>query len=113
MDIPGDPEELIVEFQIPIEEMEDIWTCRVTIRKGVSVLAVDANAMDSLQAVMLAFDAAREKLKKYYPSSTWNGLPIDLAFPAHIPYVCGHDNYKHIEKYAEDYLLQSFPVTKT
>lgn len=61
-----------------------------------------------MQAIMLAFDAVREILKAKFPEATWQGLPIDLAFPKSLPYVVSLDVYKEIEAFADQLLRARF-----
>jgi len=75
----------------------------------VSAVATVSGA-DEVQVVMIVFDALRQRLKELFPTATWLGLPVDIAFPRAIPYVAGFDTYKEIETMADKHIEDKYRI---
>jgi len=100
-----------IEVQIcePVLIEPDLHRCDFTILSAsAGTSSASAYGADSVQAVMLSFDAIRDALKSTHPGAIWLGLPIDLAFPRTIPHVAGADLYREIEVQVDAFLAAKF-----
>ncbi len=91
----------------PTQQSVDEWRCAYEIRGATATKAGYACGADSVQALMLSFDGIRRELSTYEPELSWEGIPIDLAFPRTIPISIGDDFYREIEKHI-DAKIESF-----
>ncbi len=96
--------QLQIEIDLPYSHAPDEFVCEYRIIDGPAISLEAIHGSDSIQTVMIAFDAIRDALFTQFPTARWHDLPIELAFPRPIPYIAGIDIYKDIEKFASDYL---------
>ena len=90
------------------QRSDDNFCCRVVIEDdaGLLVHSDEVFGFDAFQAITLVGEHLRCWFTEKYPLATWNGLPIDLAFPRAIPIGLGHAVYKEIEL-AVDRIVES------
>jgi hypothetical protein len=101
MELVETKQSIFIEIDQPSSAGGAEYCCELRIRlDGKSISTLKVHGADEIQAIMLAFDAIRTLMLDKYPTATWVGLPVELAFPRSIPYIAGIDTYKEIEAFA-------------
>ncbi len=105
MMLSGSGQSITIEIMQPSRVTDDEYVCQARITpESERPFLVSASASDSVQCLMLIFDAIRGALLNRYADATWAGLPLELAFPRSIPYVADLETYKEIEAFADEAL---------
>jgi hypothetical protein len=104
--VVGAIDRLLIEIDTPTPNSVGEILCNYRILEGSACYSSAAYGSDAIQSFVLALDGIRNILLSRYPSATWADLPIELAFPKHIPYFAGIKFYKDIEKYVDSQLQQ-------
>lgn len=107
--LEGSGQTMTVEIMQPTRVAAEEYVCQARITPdGAPPFLVSATGSDSVQSLMLIFDAIRGELLNRYPDATWVGLPLELAFPRSIPWVADLATYKEIEAFADAALNRTF-----
>lgn len=82
------------------------WRCPFEIRgAGLSGISY-ARGVDALQALDLSYFIIRRQLDSLKLNLTWEGGPIQLAFPRRIPFIGTLKFTQKLERYVEKELLR-------
>jgi hypothetical protein len=105
-----------ISIRVKIAQPERVapgeWRCPYEIR-GAGMSGIQyVRGVDALQALDLAFQVIRIRLDGLKGKVTWEGNPVQLAFPKRIPYIGTLKFTKKIEQQVESELMRHLAELK-
>ncbi|WP_437508345.1 DUF6968 family protein [Sorangium sp. So ce1099] len=114
LSVVGEPGRMVtVTIGKPMLKPSGDWACPVDIQ-GIPDPARDsAYGVDAVQALQLAFETARQSLKKSGLPVTWcDGEPGETGFSIAVPYIFGRAFEDRMERLIEDEIEKAVEAKK-
>ncbi|MGK3985562.1 hypothetical protein WME99_21125 [Sorangium sp. So ce136] len=104
LSVVGEPGRMVtVTIGKPMRKPSGDWACPVDIQGLEAAVRDSAYGVDAVQALQLAFEGARQTLKKSGLPVTWcDGEAGETGFPMAVPYIFGRAFEDRMERLIED-----------
>lgn len=114
LSVVGEPGRMVtVTIGKPVQKASGDWACPVDIQGTPDPVRDSAYGVDAVQALQLAFETARQSLKKAGLPVTWcDGEPGETGFPMAVPYIFGRAFEDRMERVIEDEIEKAVEAKK-